>query len=312
MNTNNGQFPTNDQPLLEMIVGSISHTVDSFLKEKRASGISHKTIRIYTYELVDITHYLGDRHIKVMDAITPDILRDYLELLGKHRNKGGVHIAYRVIRTFTYWYEQETDGEYRSPIRKVKLAPPRPVPISGVPVEDIERMLKYCDTDEGKRDKAVFLLLLDTGIRANELLTANIGDLNISENKLHIIHGKGDKQRDVFMGRRTRAALRAYLKTRALRKFDPLFLTDDGDRMTYTTLRQIIRRRAANAKLANTPSPHDFRRTFVLECLRNGMDLETLRRITGWSSLEVLRRYADMNIDDLRLAHGRASPADRM
>jgi len=307
MTTDKGNPPTKDQPLIEFVVGSLRYTVDSFLKEKRNTGLSRRTTLLYAYELGCMTHFLGDS-VKVMDQITPDILRDYFGYLASKRNKGGVHIAYRVIRTFTYWYEMETDGDYRSPIRKVKLPAPRPIPIPGVPIEDIESMLKYCD----RRDKAVLLLLLDTGIRANELITANVNDLDLADSKLHIVHGKGDRQRDVFIGRHTRAVLRSYLNGREYRKFDPLFLTDDGDRFTYYTLRQIIRRRAKDANLLETPSPHDFRRTFALECLRNGMDLETLRRIGGWSTLAMLQRYVAMNVDDLRIAHGRASPADKL
>jgi site-specific recombinase XerD len=87
-------------------------------------------------------------------------------------------------------------------------------------------------------------------------------------------------------------ALRSYLQDREeIRPFDPVFCKDDGTRMTYETLRQLIRRRAEEAKLLGIPYPHDFRRAFAITLWRNGVDIVTISRLMGHSSLEVLKRY---------------------
>lgn len=173
-------------------------------------------------------------------------------------------------------------------------------------------MVDFCET---KRDKAALLVLVDTGVRAEEFYTCNVSDLDLSRSKIHV-YGKGHngtkKERDVFMGKRARTALRAYLKERNPRRTDPLFANYDGERMSYYTLRQLIRRRAKDAGLDYVPSPHDFRRTFAIECLRNGADVVSLQRLLGHSTPTVVLRYVAQNSDDLQQAHRRISPLDNL
>ncbi len=316
MNTKKRNSAISDPPLTQIIVGSIDRTIESFIQDRRAQGLSRKTIRIYNQELGYFLKYLKNFHIKVMDDISAPVIRSYLESLATHRNKGGVHISYRSIRSFCYWYEQETDGEYHSPTRKVKVPVPPGDPLNGIPIEDVERMVDCCETENAKRDKALLLVMADTGVRVDEIITCNISDLDPSLNSLHV-YGKGHngvkKERNVFLGKRSRAALRAYLKTRSLSRTDPVFVTETGERMDYYTVRQIIRRRAKDAHLNYVPSPHDFRREFALECWRNGMDVITLARLMGHSEqymATVLRRYLAQNTGDLMRSHQMASPVD--
>jgi site-specific recombinase XerD len=68
------------------------------------------------------------------------------------------------------------------------------------------------------------------------------------------------------------------------------WLTDEGERLTYWGLNEVIRRRAKAAKVQK-PGLHDFRRAFALNFLRNGGDIFTLQRLLGHADLQVLRRY---------------------
>jgi site-specific recombinase XerD len=60
------------------------------------------------------------------------------------------------------------------------------------------------------------------------------------------------------------------------------------------------------------PSPHDFRRAFALNMLRAGVDVFSIQRLMGYATLDVLRRYLAQNSDDLRDAHDKGSPVDRL
>jgi len=66
----------------------------------------------------------------------------------------------------------------------------------------------------------------------------------------------------------------------------------------YITLREILRRSSLKAGI-ETPSPHDFRRAFCLECLRKGIDLLTISRLMGHTSLALIARYAKQVKGDL-------------
>ena len=90
---------------------------------------------------------------------------------------------------------------------------------------------------------------------------------------------------------------------------DPLWVSVQGNRLTYWGLRQVIRRRAEKAGVP-APSLHSFRRAFALLCLRNGADVYSLQKLMGHSDLSVLRRYLKQTEDDLRATHEKHGPVD--
>ena len=91
----------------------------------------------------------------------------------------------------------------------------------------------------------------------------------------------------------------------------PLWVTVRGTRLTYSGLRQIVRRRATKAGVP-VPSLHSFRRAFALYALRNGADIYSLQRLMGHSDLTVLRRYLKQTEADLQEAHRKAGPVDNL
>jgi len=250
-----------------------------------------------------------------VSQITPTFLRQYLLYIeGTGHNPGGRHAAYRAIRTFLFWYEEEVEPEgWSNPIRKVK-APKVPIePIEPVSIETVSKMIKVCErgTFTGDRDTAILLCLLDTGARATEFLDINIEDVNQTCGDILIRQGKGSKPRIVYIGKQSRKALRRYLKHRkdhnpALWVSHPRF---DLERIKYDGLRGIIRRRSLDADVV-APSIHDFRRAFALSMLRNGTDVFTLAKLMGHEGITFLQRYLKQTNQDTEEAHRRAGPVD--
>ena len=159
-------------------------------------------------------------------------------------------------------------------------------------LEDFERMVTACaGTTHGIRDKSILLTLLDTGLRANELLGLELADLDgyTGEIRVRPLVGKGRKARSVFLGERGRRAIRAWVKVRG-NQDGPLFKNASGGRLS-TGLRQ-IRRCALAAGLEHEPPLHGFRRAFALNSLKNGADLLSISRILGHSTMSLLARYA--------------------
>jgi len=89
----------------------------------------------------------------------------------------------------------------------------------------------------------------------------------------------------------------------------PLFTSNQGDRLTYWGLRQIIRRRAAQAGIPE-PGLHDFRRAFCLSQLQTGVPETTIARLMGHTTTRLIARYARQTGHDL-MEHYR-SPVDGM
>ena len=272
----------------------LQREIAAFLIDRRARGLSPRTVEFYRQKLTLLQRFLGAEGVDHVCAITPDLVRQYLLRLGRTHNPGGVHAAYRAMRAFLRWFEleEEPDG-WKSPLRKVR--PPRvpTEPLEPVPTEHVKAMIRTCRrrTFFGDRDRAVLLCLLDTGCRAGEFAAINIGDVDLATGQILIRAGKGGKPRMVFLGSKSRRALVTYLRHIGdVEDSAALWVTREGRRLSYSGLRDIVRRRA---KRASVPAPtlHSFRRAFALACLRGKMDVYSLQRLMG---------------------HARSGPVDRL
>jgi integrase/recombinase XerD len=83
----------------------------------------------------------------------------------------------------------------------------------------------------------------------------------------------------------------------------------DGERLNYSGLRSVLRRRSKDAGI-DTPSIHSFRRAFAINSLRKGIDIYSLRELMGHADIQVLQRYLKQTTDDLAKAHRATSPVD--
>lgn len=288
---------------------TISQVLDNFIIDRTSRGKSANTVRYYRVELHGLLAFFGEG--VRMDCITADRLRTYFTELQKRRNRGGVHSVYRSLRVFLNWWEQETDGRFANPIRKVEIGAPQNRPREGVTLQDIQRLIDSCRTEQAQRDQTILRCLLDTGARAFEFVALNLGDIDLITGRVVIQRGKGDKERDVYLGASCRKAIRRYLKTRTrLNPATPLWISEDGERLTKEGLRSIITRRSRDAGI-HPPGLHDFRRAFALNLWRNGVDLLAISHLMGHTTVEMTRRYIKPDEDDLRAKHQAGSPVDR-
>jgi len=290
--------------------------MDAFLVDRKSGGLAGGTLRFYHIKLKLFSDFCDAQAITQIGQITPTLIRQYLLYLeGSGHNAGGRHAAFRTLRTFLYWYEDETEPEgWTNPVRKVKAPKVPTEPLEPVPFENVTQMVKACERGKfaGDRDAAILLCLLDTGARASEFLDINLDDINQARGDILIRRGKGRKPRTVYIGKQSRRALRRYLKHRndcnpALWITPPRF---GSERLGYDSLRAILSRRAADAHI-DKPSSHDFRRAFALSMLRNGTDIFTLAKLMGHEGITVLQRYLKQTNQDTEQAHRRAGPVDK-
>lgn len=284
-----------------------------FIKAKKIEGLSPNTLRIYKQQLKHLLTFRRGQMLEQVSQITASDIRNFLLWLGEDgHNPGDQHVAYRILKTFLRWYDLEAElDNWRNPIARVKA--PRLVeePLEPVALEDVRAMVATCDESFlGKRNRAILLFLLDTGLRARELLSIHLDDINLITGYVFLRRGKGGKPRTVFIGKGTKKVVRVYLRERD-DKLEFLWVTDDKKKqLAYGGLRALLERHAKLAGI-DAPSAHDFRRAFAITMLRNGTDLVTLARLMGHSSLKVLQRYLKQLPEDLQQAHKMGRPVDR-
>jgi site-specific recombinase XerD len=284
-----------------------------FIKAKKIEGLSPNTIRIYEQQLKHFMIFCEGQMLERISQITSSDIRNFLLYLQEDgHNPGGVHVGYRILKTFLRWYDLESEPEkWRNPISKVKAPKLVEESLEPVKLSDVRSMLATCDSSFlGKRNRAILLMLLDTGLRARELLSIHLSDMNLITGNVLLRRGKGNKPRNVFIGKETKKAIRAYLRDRN-DNLDDLWVTDDQHkRLAYGGLRALLERHANLAGI-DAPSAHDFRRAFAITMLGQGIDLVTLARLMGHTSLKVLHRYLNQLPEDLQEAHHRGSPVDK-
>jgi integrase/recombinase XerD len=159
-------------------------------------------------------------------------------------------------------------------------------------------------------------MLLDTGLRASELCSLKVGDVDIKTGRVEVRHGraggaKGGKGRAVYIGKSTRRALWLYLAGRedGDQADEPLFMGKFHRPLNKTALRHLMVSLGKKAGVKNC-HPHRFRHTFAITYLRSGGDVFTLQSLLGHAALSMVQHYARIAEIDIAQAHKRASPAD--
>jgi integrase/recombinase XerD len=223
----------------------------------------------------------------------------------------------RALRAFFTWLVREGMIP-RNPFFDMKLpkAPRKVVPtFSG---DQIRSLLKVIDTGtwEGYRDRAMILLMLDTGTRLSEILNLTIADLDL-EGGTFKVFGKGAKERIIPVGTQVRRALHEYItKYRpepARLRYDMVFLNHARTPLGCSRVQVLIRHYGELAGIRGMRcSPHVFRHTFAITFLRNGGDVFSLQALLGHATLEMVRHYVNLAGTDVQAAHKKFSPADNM
>jgi site-specific recombinase XerC len=304
---------------LQLDAFGLRDVVAEYRDALRVAGRSPRTIRWYGDQLEEFVSFIErDGGRASLDDLRPAVVRRWLlaAQAARARPLAPASLAGRVrtVRAFGSWVGRE----FELPASPLAGLPAPRVPQLLVPSlreVDLHALLRATETSaHPARDRAITLLLLDTGLRLAEAAGLRIGDVDLIEGRATVM-GKGARQRTVPIGRRTRQALRRILAPRGLVKpTDPLFVAADGSALTAHGIQQVFRRLTRRVSLSVRCSPHVLRHTFARSFLRNGGDVFSLQRILGHSprSLQVTRRYLDLDDDDLRAVHRSVSPVDRL
>jgi integrase/recombinase XerD len=318
----------------------LKKAINGFLQFKTAEGLSPSTLEHYRH-ILDL--WMERQPDVDITWVTSKDIRDHLTYMRleytPRRITGGndrklfsksIRNIYVTFSAFFRWAKDEFD--IPSPMGNVpapKTTSPEIIPLSK---EEIERLIKVCDScDEAKtdlrrkftmrrptarRDRAIVLTLLDTGLRATELCSLLIGNVDLNTGKVSVMHGvrggaKGSKGRTVFLGKTARRAVWRYLADRDDRDDPeaPLFIGKTNCAFNKDALRQVINALGNKAGVKKC-YPHRFRHTFSITYLRSGGDVFTLQMLLGHSSLDMVKRYARVAEIDAERVHHKASPAD--
>jgi site-specific recombinase XerD len=296
----------------------------------RSEGKSPKTIQWYTANLTQFEQYLRCRHNSTnIEKIDLKILREYvLYLLNKTKGNSNhssiskqqlspmtVHGHVRTLKAFFSWLVKESliDQNPAAGLKPPKL--PHKV-ITILSDDEIRTILSTFNPKNpiDTRNQVIIMILLDTGLRIKELTGLRMGDLYLKEGIVKVI-GKGQRERIVPIGAVAQRSLNRYLfrfRPKPIHAAtDNVFLTQVGHPLTENCIKLMFTRLAKHLGITRLHA-HLCRHTFATKYLANGGDVFSLQQILGHSSLEMVRRYANLTSNQIVMRHQQFSPLDRV
>ncbi len=285
-----------EKPFSEDYVKENHRLFESFIDSKKLEGRSDKTLQYYKMMLTKLLASFD----KPLQNVTTNDIREWL-LLYKESGVSNVTVnnVRRIFNSFFSWLEAE---EYilRNPMRRIHRIKEEYQVKKAFTEEELEKLRIYLKND--LRDRAIFELLISTGVRISELRGMNKDDVDFSEKEI-IVLGKGAKQRIVYFNDRAKLHLEKYLESR-VDDNEALFVTRNSPyaRLQGSGIGGTIREWGRETGIGKVHA-HRFRRTFATQALRAGMPIEQIQVLLGHSSIETTRIYAKVNQDDVKYAH---------
>lgn len=303
-------------------------TVEDFLSYMQASkGSLPRTIETYRTSLTFAVEFFALHNGPEADwtTLTVDDFRAWeAEQMSRGYSPSYVKKNMAALRSMYRFLLRE--GRIKvDPVRLVKNPKQQKRLPTFVREKEMDRLFEYYNFGEGylgARNRMILLLLYHTGIRASELVSIDVPDIDLSGQSLRVT-GKGDKQRVIPFGEELRAALDEYLRARAAFLAPPhsslctspaedselpLFLTRRKTRIAYEELRLVVKDALSSVTTQKKRSPHVLRHSFATAMLANGAQLEAIQQLLGHATVATTAIYTHTTLAELKEQYAAAHP----
>lgn len=276
--------------------------------------VREQTIRHYICDLQERGKYSFYADEDRMITNFPERRRDFREPISITT----INNYIRNLRAFFNWFNEEVPDK-PNPMRRIRQ------------LENDRKAREYLENDEVRkllngfdksyfpeaRDATITMLILDTGMRLGECLMLLVKHVDMNERVISIPAEltKGRKSRCVYFSVKTARALQRWLRFKdRYTESESLFpVKATGQPLEVSTFETNFRKYIARAGIEKEVSPHSLRNNFAKRCIMAGMDIYTLSRILGHSSVTVTEKaYLDLTDRDLRRCYQNFSPLEHM
>jgi site-specific recombinase XerD len=230
-----------------------------------------------------------------IEQVTNQKVLDYIDLLMDRKLKPKtINCHLDSIRGFYEYLRDEQRLAMDNPVKRgyaLKLSQPLPKHLRD---EEVGRLLEVI---AGARDRAMFMLMLRSGLRVEEVCNLSLAALDLRRRRVYVLNGKGAKDRVVYMSRDCYEAVVMYLRMRPASKSRKVFLVERGRyRGKPISVRGIQKRMESYAKRAGLKvSCHQLRHTMATQLLNADADLVTIQDLLGHSRIKTTQRYSKVS-----------------
>lgn len=285
-------------------MAEIVELIEDFELNQQVQERKKEYVALCKYRLNRWRNFMAEKYnVTEVEDVKPIHIKQYIrycQQLGKEKaiTINGSIATLKVF--FNDLVEEEFIDESDNPMRRIKNLKEERKVIHTFNDDEVKRVLRDVTeyTYSNVRDKLILIFLFDTGIRVSELCDIKVQDVT---NKHIVIHGKGSKQRLIYISRIMRRYMRKY---EALRKqrfkhklpeevADNYFLDQSAQRLSRSRINKILKEHCKNAGVRKEVrcSPHDCRHYFAHKQLKNGTDIYSLSRLLGHYDTQITSNY---------------------
>ncbi len=264
--------------------------VQAYLLAQYRRNRSINTIRANFGSIYLFLKFIKNSGQKQLEEITSDDLSAYIEYMQDQGKKPlTVHTRLRSLKAFFNYHIDRGKIDPAILKHKLRIKLPQRLP-RAIDPEDIRQLLAAI---KKVRDRALILTLLRTGMRIGELLSTQLGEVNLPEKRIEIYQAhKNLTGRVVYLNADAQAAIENWMEIRAS-SIPYLFYGQKGRPLSYEAARMMFVKYLKQAELLHKGyTLHCLRHTFASELLNAGMRLECLQQLLGHSDIEMTRVYA--------------------
>jgi len=301
-----------------------------FKEHLEEHNYSERTVETYLYNTKRFLSFLQSYYprIQSLEKVTKEIVHDYQGYLRSHKNRKGEPLSNstQILKLITvrkfFYFLVEQDLILKNPASSLTLPKEEQRLTRNIPTEnEVMNILENLKPTEPLliRNRAIVETFYGCGIRTTELCRLKVHDVDLKEQTITIVRGKGNKSRIVPIGQYASCYIQLYLeKARKYmlkgRRNDPgyLFLTQRGNPFNNTTInRSVMRNVSRTLDKKKHLSCYSFRHATASHLLANNVDIAYIAELLGHSSLKTTQRYLKIEIGDLKKMHSLYHPRER-
>lgn len=306
---------------------------DIVIAAKRAEGLRERTLTDYRKHYGYFTKWLRENHdVEFVGELTVNHFRDFINYMryDAKRYEGHkyitseqrvgltdttVNIRLRTLKAIFNHLAREELIEV-NPAANVKTIRQDVDLTNCFTDEEVRALLEQPDKRDfvGFRDYVGIVLMLDSGMRISEMLGLRVGDIDF-QTRFITLSGDRTKVRKPrlvpFSAHTSKLLLQLITENREHFTTDRLFLSCYGEPISPNHFNKRLKYYGKNAGIVDKKmTAHVYRHTWAKNMVLNGCDPFTLQKMGGWSDIRTMRRYIQMDTEDVRTSHDEFSPVN--
>lgn len=278
----------------------LMNTIEIFLEYMSSIGRSEETISGYGKDLVHFTRFLESKYNceSYIEEITVADIEEYLHYLKEERGyapASRLRNLHTLRSFFAYAYKKElVVRNIALSVEKIKVQQKERTYLTE---EEVERLVHAIDHP---LIRLVVIVLYMTGLRISECLNLTVDDVNLEDKVIHVVAGKGNKDRLIPISLRLLPLLQEYVQEKRPTTASPLFFcTKKTGMLSPVYVNKEITEAVKRLGWKKKVTAHILRHSFASQLVKNDVNLVQIQKLLGHSSLNVTSIYTHTNLDQL-------------